>query len=640
VNLISVASDVNVTDEAAVFIDGDNVEKKIVVDVENDNNVGEALSSSFSAMNQQSKYNNNNESSKTRFTKRQISRELFIGNRESNQQCDKSFNDNNRSSSSANSSFIDNKGSKAQQSRSGKTNRKVNTEFNAVASPFTVEVTSPQFGCSEHSMTNLTSTPFNNNPNASVNRFNRSFDNVDMPGNSSTPNSFSFGHSKTSFSSSLDQSFQTNRSVIGGGGGNSTKHKSFDKANNNNNTNSINRRNTSSPFCLGDFINTSSASSTGKGGKKKNQHNSSGSSSQSVSFDSSMPKFSSNDFPSLNMQSNAQAQAQVQQQHQTKGKMSDGKPKKRVAPITVSRKANASDVQNFISSSFQCENNLLNVTMLEVDESKASVADEREMLREHRDAISKDFNNDICRNPSRNLHALIKENFPASPNLLSSSPLTSMSIMTPSSSSSTVVAAAAASTPMTPHKSALDYDKSKVDRCDLLMIMAKLYSFLIDMNHVPNILSEISYLVNLLNTEHNPYEHHHHYQQHLHTKAFSSHMESASHLLKNFHNCIYFVTCVLNYQKQTLGMLDYTTIRVLCDYQRVRIITPSLHEYLRHIMQKKIQMGTMNALSKGENHASRVVFYQQETDNRDNFPSDKEFCAFKKQRDIFYMILR
>lgn len=288
-------------------------------------------------------------------------------------------------------------------------------------------------------------------------------------------------------------------------------------------------------------------------------------------------------------------------------------------PITVSRKP-TSNSSSFVSSSFQCENNLLTVTALEVDESVFDVIPEREMLRERRDEITKDFGSE--KKPIRNLHALIRENLQSSP-----SPVSMGSPAYKSTSSSAAV------------PSALQYDDSKLECRDMVMAMAKLYSFIIDMNHVPNILSEFSYLVNLLNTEHNPYE-----KQQQQQKLSSN--DIASHLLKNFHNCIFFATCVLNHQKQTLAMLDCTTIRVLCDYERIQKLTTSLYEYLRSVMQKKMQMDTL-AASKGigggrgnANSINKVVFYQQETDNRDNFPSDREFGAFKKQRDMFYSILR
>lgn len=282
-------------------------------------------------------------------------------------------------------------------------------------------------------------------------------------------------------------------------------------------------------------------------------------------------------------------------------------------PITVSRKV-SSNSSSFISSSFQSENNLLTVTALEVDESVFDAKPEREMLRERRDEITKDFGSE--KKPIRNLHALIREN-------LQSSPSSTVSMGSPAHK------APPAGAP------ALEFDDAKVERRETVLAMAKLYSFIIDSNHVPNILSELSYLVNLLNTEHNPYE-----QQKL------SANDIAPHLLKNFHNCIFFATCVLNHQKQTLAMLDCTTIRVLCDYERIQRLAAPLYEYLRSAVQKKMQMDTL-AASKAAgggrgnaNSINKVVFYQQETDNRDNFPSDREFGAFKKQRDMFYSILR
>jgi codanin-1 len=60
-------------------------------------------------------------------------------------------------------------------------------------------------------------------------------------------------------------------------------------------------------------------------------------------------------------------------------------------------------------------------------------------------------------------------------------------------------------------------------------------------------------------------------------------------------------------------------------------------------MQKKMQIDSAIAsqrVKSDTNNINKVVFYQQETDNRDNFPSDREFGAFKKQRDMFYAILR
>lgn len=534
-----------------------------------------------------------------RFTKRQISRELFIVNADGNQCRDKSDSDNNHHHRVGNNESKGRINLNQSGGKSGSTRqfRKIFTDSTLPSSPFQV-IESPNFGNCEHPIT--AGTP----SNLMTRKINHSMDGSSTPTNTSTPNSF-FHNTRNSLS--FDST--TNR-------GNSSR-KSFDissghKSSNNtttNNNSSSNRRNTSSPFCLGDFINTSNTSN--KGNKKKNQ-----------SAAASTPKFSTLDFPALNQNTtNDSIEVKMQQQQQPKGNINNNnktsettaaasKPKKRVMPITVSRKA-STETPNFISSSFQSENNLLNVTTLEADDESFQRMPERALLREHRDAISKDFGNE--HKPTRNLHALIRENLPASP--LQSQQFSS-----------------------TPHKLALEYDETRVDRQDVLIIMAKIYSFLIDANYVPNILSEFSYIVNLLNTEHNPYEHQS--QNHTQMKTYN---DIAAHLLKNYHNCIFFAICVLNHQKQILGMLDCTTIRVICDGERIRKTMPALYDYLRNVMQKKMQMDTLMSSQKGRSDASdvnKVVFYQQETDNRDNFPSDREFGAFKKQRDMFYAILR
>lgn len=369
-----------------------------------------------------------------------------------------------------------------------------------------------------------------------VNKFNRSID--FPPVNTSTPQSFR--NTNNSFSIN-DQSSLTFRN---------SPRNSLDTSSRNN---SINKRNTSSPFCLGDFFNTSAASNSGKG-KRNNA-------SQSA-------KFYNDDFPSLG--------------GEVPPKKIETKPKKRVVPITVSRKTGSS---SFASSSFQGENNLLNGEMVE----GVDILSERRKMR----SISKDFSIEL--EPQKNLH----ENLP----IIAQSPL-----KTPT----------------------FRYDKKKVERRDVLITMAQLYSFLIDMNLVPNILSEFSYLVGLLNTDHDPK---------LIVQDGKSLIDIVSNLLKNLNNCIFFAIQVLNSQKQNLALLDVMTIRVVIDNERIQQLPGELYEHLCQAVQQKSKL-EQGKLNKSHNNTSQVVFFQQETDNRDNFPSDREFLSFKTQRDMFYKILR
>lgn len=390
--------------------------------------------------------------------------------------------------------------------------------------------------------------------NSSINRsivqsFNRSID--DTPTITSTPQSY---RNKNSFSLN-DQSSLTFR--------NSPRNNSLDFSSKNNS----NRRNTSSPMCLGDFLNVSAVSSSGKGNKKKNTSQ-------------EKPNFSNSDFPVLGEEPRVEV------------KKTESKPKKRVVPITISRKS-TSETSNFISSSFQMDNNLLNV-----DEG-IDILSQRKMLRDQRDVISKDFTE-----PQRNLHAIVKENLQ-------------------------VVA-------QSPRKTAtFQFDGSKVEKKDVLLSMAQFYSFLLDMNLVSNILTEYSYLFSLLNTEHDPFE----YVKHeINSK---SPINVASSLLKNLHNCVFFTAHILNCQKQNLSLLDAITIRVILDNERVSQLAVELFDHLRSTLKQKSQFdATIAKLTRNiGNNVDKKVFFQQEDDNRDNFPSDREFLAFKKQRDTFYSIL-
>ncbi len=157
-----------------------------------------------------------------KYSKRQISRELFVVNQDGNSnQC----NDNNNRGGS-NSEH--NKG-KAQihSTASGKSGNRRKFFPDSSALSFG-DVESPHFITGS-------STP------TLPSKLNRSIDEM------STPNS----------------SFLLNNTTRSSLGMNSSR-KSFDHSGSKNN--SISRRNTSSPLCLGDFINTSGASSGGKHG--------------------------------------------------------------------------------------------------------------------------------------------------------------------------------------------------------------------------------------------------------------------------------------------------------------------------------------------------------------------------------------
>lgn len=176
-----------------------------------------------------------------KFSKRQISRELFVVNQDGNSnQCDKSDNDNNNRVGSncelSRGRSLTPSTTAAPPSASGRSGNRRKFFPDSSALSFG-EIESPRFVNASLTEATASSTPTTLPPF----KMNRSLDEM------STPNSsFQFNNTKSSF------------------GGNSSR-KSFDYSGNKNN-NSISRRNMSSPLCLGDFINTSGASSSGKQG--------------------------------------------------------------------------------------------------------------------------------------------------------------------------------------------------------------------------------------------------------------------------------------------------------------------------------------------------------------------------------------
>jgi hypothetical protein len=177
-----------------------------------------------------------------KFSKRQISRELFVVNQDGNSnQCDNKGDNDNNNRGGSNSEL--NKGraltptasaalSSSMSGRSGN-RRKFFPDSSSLSFG---DVESPRFVNATINEAAASSTP------TLPSKLHRSIDEM------STPNS----------------SFHFNNTTKSSFGGNSSR-KSFDYSGNKNN-NSISRRNTSSPLCLADFINTSGASSSGKQG--------------------------------------------------------------------------------------------------------------------------------------------------------------------------------------------------------------------------------------------------------------------------------------------------------------------------------------------------------------------------------------
>uniref|UniRef100_A0A1B0D941 Codanin-1 C-terminal domain-containing protein n=1 Tax=Phlebotomus papatasi TaxID=29031 RepID=A0A1B0D941_PHLPP len=262
------------------------------------------------------------------------------------------------------------------------------------------------------------------------------------------------------------------------------------------------------------------------------------------------------------------------------------KPKRRVVPLSMPKDPTKNE--DFLTSSFRSDNNLesLMKEQRELDKTDGR-EDERLLLKMHKETISKDFETEKI--DSR--------------------------------------------TPEPARSRKVTIDLSAVTDSPALNLFASIYSTLIDWNLVTNVLAELTFVLNLLNAD-------------FEVQEAPKRSSSPSDVLKSANNCVFFAFGVLNRQRKLLALLDATTIKILLDNERISQLQESLHKFLTSVHRHKVhlmssQRSTLQTTLPGNISVGQGnVFYQQENDTRDNFPSTKEFAAFKNQRDGFYTILR
>lgn len=153
--------------------------------------------------------------------------------------------------------------------------------------------------------------------------------------------------------------------------------------------------------------------------------------------------------------------------------------------------------------------------------------------------------------------------------------------------------------------------------------LVRIYDCIFQENYVPNIVSELYCILSLLNCKHPSYA--------------RNPNEGIQSLFHNGHNCVYFAAHVLLNLRRIICMLDKSTVGLLSDNSRIELFCPPLHYFLNNIYETILPLELLN--NTGGNFIGNVAFAVN-TDNRENFVSENEFCAFRKQRDTFYELLR
>ncbi|XP_037249491.1 codanin-1 isoform X2 [Falco rusticolus] len=173
---------------------------------------------------------------------------------------------------------------------------------------------------------------------------------------------------------------------------------------------------------------------------------------------------------------------------------------------------------------------------------------------------------------------------------------------------------------------------TKVSCKKQLECLAQLYSSCIAENLVPNIFLELFFVLQLLTSKGTSTAEDE--DSDLEVNERSKEAPGRQHF-RSVHNCVYFAVQVLDYQYEIISRLEKGMLKLLAENERIASFSPTLHERLRQAYESSTAKVSLMLPCSVQS-----VSFQPETDNRSNFPSDRAFHIFKKQRDIFYELLR
>ncbi|NWX53164.1 CDAN1 protein, partial [Steatornis caripensis] len=171
---------------------------------------------------------------------------------------------------------------------------------------------------------------------------------------------------------------------------------------------------------------------------------------------------------------------------------------------------------------------------------------------------------------------------------------------------------------------------TKVSCKKQLECLAQLYSSCIAENLVPNIFLELFFVLQLLTSKGTSTT-----EDGDSDPEVSEGNASGIQHFRSVHNCVYFAVQVLDYQYEIIAHLEKGTLKLLAENERIASFSPTLHMRLRQAYKSSTAKVSLLLPCSVQS-----VSFQPETDNRSNFPSDRAFHIFKKQRDIFYELLR
>lgn len=178
-------------------------------------------------------------------------------------------------------------------------------------------------------------------------------------------------------------------------------------------------------------------------------------------------------------------------------------------------------------------------------------------------------------------------------------------------------------------------DISKVILTEKIDILVQIYDVLIKNNLTLNVITEIYFLISIILSTQT--------EDDCISAETSLNNNNMSFLLKSIHNSTYFAVKSLWNQRIILEViLDKHSLKTLGENKKIRSFYPELAKFLLNSYGLKCEAeNSVDKKTVTEVRSSNgVICFNLETDNVDNFPSAISFQNFKKQRDMFYEILR
>ncbi|CAF4887856.1 unnamed protein product [Pieris macdunnoughi] len=174
----------------------------------------------------------------------------------------------------------------------------------------------------------------------------------------------------------------------------------------------------------------------------------------------------------------------------------------------------------------------------------------------------------------------------------------------------------------------IDADVNKVCFTEKIDDLVLIYDALLKNNLILSVNTEIYYLITILLSKQEEDD-------------FRKVDKSIQNIMKTIHNSTCFsVKSLWNLRLVLEIILDKNALKTLGENKKIRSFFPDLAKFLLNAYGLKCEMESQRKMILENRISNGIVCFNLDTDNADNFPSLLSFQNFKKQRDMFYEILR